>query len=124
MPHQTPAKFDYRFGVNSGCLCLFVSADTIFRQYMCRIASFWAAAGPNRTGKCREYSPFEGSAICSFERSTLPDHAGKHVVIIRINRFVDNDPIRDVPAPDGCVYPTEELRGELLKVMLRGKVTK
>ncbi|KAI1785730.1 hypothetical protein LXA43DRAFT_1036693 [Ganoderma leucocontextum] len=118
-------EFDYRFGVNSGCLCLFASADAIYRQYTRRIASFWAAAGPDRVGKRREYSPFEGSAICCFERSTLPEHAGKRVIVIRINRFVDNDPIRDVPAPDGRVYPIEELRpreGELLKVMLPGKV--
>ncbi|KAI1783726.1 hypothetical protein LXA43DRAFT_1129776 [Ganoderma leucocontextum] len=66
-----------------------------------------------------------GSVVCCFERSTLPKHTGRRVVVIRIKRFVDSDPIQHVPAPEGRNYPIEELRpreGELLKMMYRGQV--
>ena len=64
--------------------------------------------------------------ICRFERSTLPEHAGKRVVVVRVVRMVENDPIRQIPPPAGVNYPDiETLRprvGELLKKVFRGNV--
>ncbi|PIL27891.1 hypothetical protein GSI_10013 [Ganoderma sinense ZZ0214-1] len=71
------------------------------------------------------YYPFEGSAIASFERSTLPEHAGRCVAVMRIKRFLDSDPIREVPAPNDWVYPVDALRpreGELAFTIAYGKV--
>ena len=64
--------------------------------------------------------PFDaGSVVCRFERSTLPEHKGKRVVVIRIVRMIESDPIGRVPLPAGAVhYPSiEALKprvGELL----------
>ena len=57
--------------------------------------------------------------VCRFERSTLPEHKGKRVVVIRIVRMIESDPIGRVPLPAGAVhYPSiEALKprvGELL----------
>ena len=69
-----------------------------------------------------------GSVVCRFERSTLPEHAGRRVVVIRVVRMVEGNPIRDVPAPlaGGRSYSgIEALRpreGELLATMSYRKV--
>ena len=64
--------------------------------------------------------------ICRFERSTLPKHARKRVVVIRVVRMVESDPIRQVPPLAGVDYPDiETLRprvGELLKRVYYGNV--
>ena len=52
--------------------------------------------------------PFDaGSVVCRFERSTLPEHKGKRVVVIRIVRMIESDPIERVPLPAGVFhYPS------------------
>ena len=50
-----------------------------------------------RSDVCRV--PPSGSAVCCFERSTLPEHAGKGFLVIRVKRFIESDPIRPVPFP-------------------------
>ncbi len=34
--------------------------------------------------------------MCCFERSRLPEHEGKRVVVLRVTRLLDSDPIRPV----------------------------
>lgn len=63
--------------------------------------------------------------VASFERSTLPDHTGKRVVVMHIKRFCDSDPVRNVPAPSGRIYPVDALKprvGELVKTFCHGQV--
>ena len=82
-----------------------------------------------RSDVCRV--PLSGSAVCCFERSTLPEHAGKRVVVIRVKRFIDSDPIRLVPPPTGSESPNtrahlfEQVRpheGELVKTVAHNRV--
>ncbi|TFK83910.1 hypothetical protein K466DRAFT_602453 [Polyporus arcularius HHB13444] len=79
-----------------------------------------------RTGSDGIYTPnlkfhrlFLGTAICCFEPSSLPEHSGKRVVVIRILRSLDTDPIRRNPTYAGPQYPPELFprRGELLMKM-------
>ena len=60
--------------------------------------------------------------MCCFERSRLPEHDGKRVVVIRVKRCVG--PVTRVPSPDGCTYSEQLMprEGELLSVMYRGNV--
>ncbi|KIM71684.1 hypothetical protein PILCRDRAFT_480980 [Piloderma croceum F 1598] len=55
--------------------------------------------------------PYLGSALCCFERSTLPQHNGTCTVVIRIVKIV-SPPIRVYPDYSGCIpLPVE---GELV----------
>ena len=66
-----------------------------------------------------------GLVICCFDLSTLPEHAGKRVVVLRVLRLVDSDPIRAVAPPVGHTYPLEALRpreGQLLCILKQGQV--
>ena len=66
-----------------------------------------------------------GLVICCFELSTLPEHAGKRVVVLRVLRLVDSDPIRAVAPPVGHTYPLEALRpreGQLICTLRYGEV--
>ena len=68
---------------------------------------------------------FVGSMICCFEPSTLPEHEGRRVVVLRVLRLSTSDPLQPVPPPNGAAYPLSELRpreGELFMTMRRGKV--
>ncbi|KAI1783720.1 hypothetical protein LXA43DRAFT_1067387 [Ganoderma leucocontextum] len=109
-------EFDLRYTVDLNCLGIFAGPEAILTQRMRHITTFrvWVQ------GKPVQYCPFEGSVVCCFERSTLPEHVGRRVVVIRVKRFIDCDPIRQVQSPDGHAHAVEELRpreGELLKTV-------
>ncbi|KAI1787625.1 hypothetical protein LXA43DRAFT_1028260 [Ganoderma leucocontextum] len=116
-----------RLGANSGVVCVFVGPDRIIKKEITHVCSI-----ARRTrGKIRYFSPFEGPIVCCFERSRLPEHKGKRVVVLRVKSFrlcrnpFHYRPPRPVPIPDQDRYPIEELRprvGELLKTMYHGKV--
>ncbi|RDX43191.1 hypothetical protein OH76DRAFT_1361551 [Lentinus brumalis] len=63
-----------------------------------------------------QHAPFLGRAICCFEPSSLPEHSGKRVVVIRVLRSLESDPIRPNPSYTGPEYPPElsPREGELL----------
>ena len=68
---------------------------------------------------------FVGSMICCFEPSTLPEHEGRRVVVLRVLRLSTSGPLAPVPPPNGAAYPLSELRpreGELFMTMRRGKI--
>ncbi|KAI1783721.1 hypothetical protein LXA43DRAFT_306602 [Ganoderma leucocontextum] len=118
-------EFHFHYAADWNCMCVMSKWEAILRQpRLSGISSFLVRVD----GEHVQYSPFRGSVICCFERSTLPEHTGKRVVVIRIKRVVDEDPVRltDTPAPtDGCLVPFEQLgprEGELVTVMSRGKV--
>nr|VWO95504.1 N/A [Ganoderma boninense] len=62
------------------------------------------------------YPPFQDSAImCCFERSTLPEHVGKRVVVLRLKRYLDPSWAR-LPAITEGTRPRE---GELMTSLAR-----
>ena len=71
-----------------------------------------------------------GSVVCYFERSALAEHKGKRVVVLRVKRFVDSDPVRPAPIPHRLAHvslPSEmEARtpreGQLLMTRLRKRI--
>ncbi|PIL30036.1 hypothetical protein GSI_07948 [Ganoderma sinense ZZ0214-1] len=117
-------EFPFRFATDHNFCGIFASSNTIFTHYMRHITSFQVL----REGKRVQYFPFTGSAVCCFERSMLPEHTGKRVVVIRVKRFIDSDPIRPVPPPTGAngrAHLVEQLRpreGELLNVATHDRV--
>ncbi|PIL27870.1 hypothetical protein GSI_09992 [Ganoderma sinense ZZ0214-1] len=117
-------EFPFRYNPELSFCGVFASPSTIFTHRMRHITTFWVL----REGKRFQYFPFTGSAVCCFERSMLPEHAGKRIVVIRVKRFIDIDPIRPVPPPRGAngrAHLVEQLRpreGELLKVATRNRV--
>ncbi|PIL30044.1 hypothetical protein GSI_07956 [Ganoderma sinense ZZ0214-1] len=117
-------EFPFRYTLGINFCGVFAGPDTIFTHRVRHITTFWAL----REGKRFQYFPFAGSAVCCFERSMLPEHAGKRVVVIRVKRFIDTDPIRPVPPPRGAngrAHLVEQLRpreGELLKVAIHDRV--
>ncbi|PIL27883.1 hypothetical protein GSI_10005 [Ganoderma sinense ZZ0214-1] len=108
-------EFCLRYTEEDNFLAIFASPDAILKHEM----RFLTASQVSVHGKSVLYSPFKGSVVCCFEQSMLPKHAGKRVVVIRVVRMVESDPIRRVPPPAGVDYPwTEALEprvGELLK---------
>ncbi|KAM5537520.1 hypothetical protein V8D89_008847, partial [Ganoderma adspersum] len=111
-------EFTYRVRADSTLHYLFVGPETIVRRIVSRVAQFRMWVDEMRV----HYCPFEGTLVCCFERSRLPEHDGKRVAVIRVIRCVG--PITRVPSPDGCTYPEELMprEGELLNVMFHGKV--
>ncbi|KAI1783724.1 hypothetical protein LXA43DRAFT_1129764 [Ganoderma leucocontextum] len=123
-------EFEMCLGANSGVVCVFVGPDRIFKKEMEHVFSF----ARRIEGKTRYFSPFEGPVVCCFERSRLPEHKGKRVVVLRVRRFPQGphfDPmtmsfmpiLQPVSIPDEDKYPIEELRprvGELLKTVYHG----
>ncbi|KAM5536375.1 hypothetical protein V8D89_009973 [Ganoderma adspersum] len=104
---------------------VFASPDTISMHYMRFITSFQVPV----EGRYVAWCPFEGSAVCCFERSTLPEHAGRRVVVIRIKRFIDSDPIRLAPPPSESpnvrAHLFEQVRpheGELVKTVVHNRM--
>ncbi|KAM5537499.1 hypothetical protein V8D89_008826 [Ganoderma adspersum] len=113
-------EFVYRFGVMGSGHYLFAGADSIVRQSF-KYAPSLRLQGPH-TGKVFYY-PYEGSAVCCFEQSMLPAHKGKRVIVMRVLRFLANNPVRYVPAPDGRDYEALRPReGELVKTLFRGQL--
>ncbi|PIL27880.1 hypothetical protein GSI_10002 [Ganoderma sinense ZZ0214-1] len=112
-------EFDFRYGVGLNFCGIFASQDSIVSHHMRFISTFRVLT----EGKYVRYCPFEGSLVCSFERSTLPEHVGKRVVVIRVKRFIDSDPVRLAPLPeqgDRRANLVEKLwprEGELLKTV-------
>ncbi|TBU36608.1 hypothetical protein BD309DRAFT_975485 [Dichomitus squalens] len=108
-------------GVHNGVLVAIGTASIELKAL--RPAIRLAANQPLVEGqKVRSHSPYEGSIRCCFERSTLPEHTGKRVVVLRIKGFLDQDPIREVPPPDRLTYPMAHIRpreGELLMTFKR-----
>ncbi|KAI1787633.1 hypothetical protein LXA43DRAFT_1028282 [Ganoderma leucocontextum] len=120
---QTVSAFgqEFCFSLRKAKPFLLVGTDSVRRRRLIYAAPFMVRVD----GKPCQYTPFEGSVVCCFERSKLPEHEGRRVVVIRIKRLVDSDPIRQVPSPDGCEYELENLRphkGELLMVRAFRKV--
>ncbi|TBU38462.1 hypothetical protein BD309DRAFT_971842 [Dichomitus squalens] len=114
--------FNLRVGGYNG-LCLMIGTNTILKKEISSFASMFVPVDGIR-GSAR-YFPFEGSMICCFEPSTLPEHAGRRVVVLRVLRLLDNDPIRSVPPPTKHEYPLSTLRpreGQLFMTMRWGKV--
>ena len=68
--------------------------------------------------------------VCCFERSTLPEHQGKRVVVLRVKRFVDSDPVRPAPIPHRLAHVSLQLEvearapreGQLLMTRLRKRI--
>ena len=53
---------------------------------------------------------FVGSMICCFEPSTLPEHEGRRVVVLRVLRLSTSDPLQQMPPPNEAAYPLSVLR--------------
>ncbi|TBU22075.1 hypothetical protein BD311DRAFT_733500 [Dichomitus squalens] len=114
--------FHFRVGPYNG-LCMAIGTDTILKKCPKHVASFRVPVDDIRGSV--QYFPFRGSMICCFEPSTLPEHAGRRVVVLRVLRLLDSDPIRPVPPPNKHEYPLSKLRpreGQLLMTMRQGKV--
>ncbi|RDX40195.1 hypothetical protein OH76DRAFT_1366568 [Lentinus brumalis] len=47
------------------------------------------------------------TALCCFEPSTLPEHSGKRVVVVRVLRSLERDPLRPNPSYAGPPIPPE-----------------
>ncbi|KAH9886979.1 hypothetical protein C8Q73DRAFT_267165 [Cubamyces lactineus] len=62
------------------------------------------------------YPYITGSAICCFEKSTLPQHAGKRVVVCRVLRVVDPIKPSDILHVPDVLIPRE---GDLLRISIR-----
>ncbi|TBU26444.1 hypothetical protein BD311DRAFT_762650 [Dichomitus squalens] len=113
-------KFIFRFGSYNG-MFLVLGKDSIMRKHSRHIGEFYLPENVPR-----QYSPFKGSAICCFEPSPLPEHAGKRAVVLRILRPVDNDPIRPnepsrgpTPVPHAALTPRN---GQLLLTIRRRRI--
>ncbi|TBU54995.1 hypothetical protein BD310DRAFT_951062 [Dichomitus squalens] len=114
--------FYIRVGHHNG-YCMSIGTDTVVKKRVECVAEFRVPV--DGSGGGAQYSPYEGSTICCFEPSTLPEHAGKRVVVLRILRLLDSDPIRPMPPPNKHEYPLSKLRpreGQLLMTMRWGKV--
>ncbi|KAI1787626.1 hypothetical protein LXA43DRAFT_701677 [Ganoderma leucocontextum] len=108
-------EFEMRLG-GGRRLCVFVGTDSVFRKQLSHLFEFAML----EKGRAHRYTLFEGSIVCWFERSTLPQHAGKRVVVLRVKQLVDSDPVRPITIPGGDLDSMEKLRpreGELLKTM-------
>ena len=71
------------------------------------------------------WSLYTGTIICCFEPSPLPEHNAKRIVVIRVLRTLDSDPVRPNPSYTGPQYPPELMprAGELLlKLGKKGKL--
>ncbi len=53
--------------------------------------------------------------MCCFERSQLPEHKGKRVVVLRVTRLLDSDPIRPVRLP--LPHPLSDEANRLIEEM-------
>ena len=51
------------------------------------------------------WSLYTGTIICCFEPSPLPEHNAKRIVVIRVLRTLDSDPVRPNPSYFGPQYP-------------------
>ena len=134
--------FIFRFGRSNG-IHLFVGKDSALRKQFTGFGGVPVRAGG--TSGAARYSPFQGirfspfgsihsidvihvsigPAICCFEPSTLPEHAGKRIAVLRVLHLVDSDPIRAVTPPDGRTCPLEALRpreGQLFCILRHGQV--
>ncbi|TFK87659.1 hypothetical protein K466DRAFT_599314 [Polyporus arcularius HHB13444] len=71
-----------------------------------------------------KHTPFLGTAVCAFERSTRTDHRGQRVVVVRVLRFSESDPVRLDPDYAGPEFSKHLMprEGKLLMMMHRGKV--
>ncbi|TBU39646.1 hypothetical protein BD309DRAFT_1003603 [Dichomitus squalens] len=118
-------RFNLRVGGYSGC-CLTIGTNTVFKKALISFANFIVPVGAvGDIGGSARYFPFEGSMICCFEPSTLPEHAGRRVVVLRVLRLLDSDPIRPVPPPNEHEYPLSALKpreGQLLMTIRRGNL--
>lgn len=65
-----------------------------------------------------------GSAVCCFERSSLSEHRGERVVVMRLLCSLEQNPVRLMRPPNGMSYPSKlcPQEGELLKVIRGRKV--
>ncbi|KAI0708210.1 hypothetical protein C8T65DRAFT_650431 [Cerioporus squamosus] len=59
------------------------------------------------TGLSIVHIPFSGTAVCCFERSSSPEHAGKRVVVVRVLGSLESDPVRPNPSYAGPRYLPE-----------------
>ncbi|RPD54200.1 hypothetical protein L226DRAFT_536112 [Lentinus tigrinus ALCF2SS1-7] len=74
---------------------------------------------------CQSYHfPLAGTILCCFEPSSLPEHAGKRVAIVRVLRSLEWDPVRANPSYTGPQMPRELYPREgqlLLRMSLKEK---
>ncbi|KAJ7278368.1 hypothetical protein C8J57DRAFT_1306752 [Mycena rebaudengoi] len=102
--HQSfPVNFERRFS-----LCLLGAAAPHFALFH----PFCDSQGQQK------YHPFSGSGLVQFERSTLPAHAGRRVMLLRITQIVRSVIPRDAGYSGRLLPPTE---GELLSRSLPGQ---
>ncbi|TBU22218.1 hypothetical protein BD311DRAFT_770818 [Dichomitus squalens] len=109
-----------RLGEYNGT-CLTIGKNTVVKKHVESLAQFRVPDGIGGV----QYFPYQGSMICCFEPSTLPEHAGRRVVVLRVLRLLDSDPIRPVPPPNKHEYPLSALKpreGQLLMTIRRGKL--
>ena len=72
----------------------------------------YTGAYTNQYSWIDDSNEFVGSALARFERSTLPDHKGKRVVVLRFLKMIT--PVKCViPLYDGHIAPPQE--GELYR---------
>ncbi|RPD77289.1 hypothetical protein L226DRAFT_533290 [Lentinus tigrinus ALCF2SS1-7] len=78
----------------------------------------------DHTKRPQRHVPFEGTVMCCFEPSSLPEHAGRRVAVIRVLRSLESDPVRRNPLYLGPAYPQEltPRAGELLMTMRFGRL--
>ncbi|TFK83790.1 hypothetical protein K466DRAFT_589439 [Polyporus arcularius HHB13444] len=71
-----------------------------------------------------KHKPFLGTAVCAFERSARTDHHGQRVVVIRMLRSPESDPVRVNPNYVGPQFSEKLMprEGELLMMVYRGRV--
>ncbi|RDX41107.1 hypothetical protein OH76DRAFT_1365156, partial [Lentinus brumalis] len=82
----------------------FVGKESIAYTTLQHIASFQT----RRNGEAPQlYTPFSGTVLCCFEPSSLPEHSGKRVALIRVLRALAWDPIRPNPSYNGPPVPPE-----------------
>ncbi|RPD53256.1 hypothetical protein L226DRAFT_540781 [Lentinus tigrinus ALCF2SS1-7] len=105
---------------------VFVGQKHIARTRFQRMTSFetcfqTAASAPSERER---HFPFLGSILCCFEPSTLKEHSGKRVAVIRVLRSLEPDPVRPNPAYTGAPVPRElcPQEGQLLMTLRRRRL--
>ncbi|RPD54422.1 hypothetical protein L227DRAFT_479740, partial [Lentinus tigrinus ALCF2SS1-6] len=99
---------------------VFFGKDRVARPSLKTVTGFYTG---NRVSSGPHY-PFSGSIICCFEPSSLEEHSGRRVAVIRVLRTLAHDPVRPNPRYTGPPIPPGlcPREGELLTRLYRRKV--
>ncbi|KAI0692530.1 hypothetical protein C8T65DRAFT_745113 [Cerioporus squamosus] len=95
--------FDLTLDSASSAFAL-VGRDRIARMILPYVICFYT--GTASRGRLF-HLPFSGTALCCFEPSALPEHAGKRVAVVRVLRSLESDPVRPNPLYAGLPIPPE-----------------